>query len=165
MPGASVVKSVAVVNTRSLSGGRVKRFYSAVLTDINGVDRVYSLGPITTVIGDDGAAHAAGYLGGLKAQEIVEYKTAIRAGVNPFTGVSIWNSRAELLGDVLGDALTLSASDPLVLNGLPYLANVTDAEMIDLFGRDQAWVDNIRAQVASLLLSKTALDAYVPIGI
>ena len=68
--------------------------------------------------------------------------------------------RTTLLKAVLDDALNGEATDPIVYNGLPYLALVTDEELKYLYSQAQAWVDGIRVKALNLLDAKSTLDNY-----
>ena len=107
--------------------------------------------------------HAAEIDAQLKQQEVETYKNDVKQGVNPFqTRALVFNTRVEMLKPILDDALSMPATDPIVYNGLPYLDNVTDAELMALYGETQAWVDNIRSTASNLLTNKTAFDSYMP---
>ena len=109
------------------------------------------------------AQHSAEIDAQLKQQEVETYKNDVKQGINPFqTRALVFNTRAEALKPILDDALSQPATDPIVYNGLPYLQYVTDAELVALYGQDQAWVDNIRLTASDLLTNKTAFDSYVP---
>lgn len=152
--------------SRPWSGGRVKRRYLVSLSDVSNIAYTIVLGPFIVPADDDGMAQAAAHLDMLKSAEVETYKAAVREGVNPFVSYQArWNTRPELLQPILADALTLPATEPLVLNGLPYLSQVSDVELIALFGRDQNWVDDVRAQAAALLAGRDVLVNYTPVGI
>lgn len=98
----------------------------------------------------------------MKRSEQRKFIDDVTAGVNPF-GTEVYNTRAELLKAVLDVALSSPASEPIVLNGLPYLANVTDAELKALYSQDDAWVADVRTKAQNLIDQKAAIDAYQPV--
>lgn len=164
----SSVKSVSIFGTdKAWSGGKVKRRYAVTLTDVNAVDHEFVIGPFKVDSSDNGMTFATNHLSNLKSDEVSQYFGVIELGEgNPFeTMPAHWNTRAELLYPILAEALTLPATEPLVMNGLPLMALVSDEELMLMFGKDQTWVDEIRSNTATLLTGKTTLDAYVPMGI
>lgn len=153
---------VIVYSTRTW-GNQVKRRYRVTLTDLQGHDHVDIIGVFKVDELDDGTLQANALLSSKKKTEIEQYKDAIKSGINPFLKQSRWNTRVELLIPILTDALSNPATDAIVYNGLPYLALVTDDELIALFNKNQLWVDALRLSANNLLSGKTLLDAYTPI--
>ncbi len=160
----SIVKSVTIYSSRVWLDG-VKRRYEITLTDEQGLDHTKVLGVFKVPESDTGAEIADKYLASQKNSEVEQYKEAVSEGVNPFLKDSLWNNRAELLLPILTDALTLPATESLVINGLPYLELVTDDELMALFSKDQTWVDDVRVKAATLLSGKAVIDAYEAVGI
>lgn len=157
------VKSVSVYSSRAW-GNQVKRRYQVTLADSLANDHIEVIGAFKVDSTDDGTAQANALLFSKKTTEIANYKDIIRSGLgNPFITIpAIWNNRVELLLPILTEALTNAATDSIVYNGLPYIALVTDDELIALFGKDQAWVDSLRLKAADLLSGKATFDAYIP---
>lgn len=142
--------------------GMVRRRYQVTLTDNTGVDHVTVTRAVVVDPSDDGATVESEALVAYREGEIEEFLNAVTAGTNPF-GAERWNDRAVLLKAILDQALSRPATDTLVLNGLPYLDNVSDAELMALYGQDQTWVDDVRSKQVALLSSKSGLDAYQPV--
>jgi len=157
------VKSVTVYSERPWLNGMVKRRYEITLTDDQAIDHVTVTMPIKVDPSDDGVGIADKLLASKKSSEVGQYKESVKEGVNPFENPYQWNTRAELLLPILEDALSLPATDPMVINGLPFMSLVTDEELMALFNRDQAWVDSVRANAATLLASRQSLVDYVPV--
>lgn len=156
-----MIKSVTTYNSRPW-GDRVKRRFQVVLTDLQGNDHTQVIGVFKVDSDDDGTTQANALLASKKQSEIESYKETIRGGSNPFANDALWNSRAEILVPILTDALSLDATDSIVYNGLPYIDLVSDAEMMAMFSKDQAWVDELRVKASDLLNGKATFDAYVP---
>ena len=152
---------IEVYTQRLLSNSLVRRRYKVTLTDLQGnsVERI--VGMYNHDEANDGSEVEAQVLASLKQAEVNQFKSDIEQGVNPFqTRTAQWNTRAELLKPILDDALSKPPTDAIVYNGLPYLANVTDAELMALYSQTQAWVDNVRAKATNLLQAKASMDAY-----
>jgi len=154
---------ITVYTERQLPNNKVRRRYQVTLTDLQGNEHTQIVGMFNHDASDDGAQVEADLLASKQQSEISEYKESIRAGVNPFTKDSLWNTRVELLKSILDDALSLPATDPIVYNGLPYLDLVTDLELMAIYSKPQSWVDDVRAKALTLLSSKVGLDSYVPV--
>jgi hypothetical protein len=126
-----------------------------------GIEHTDVLGMFTHALENDGSEVEAALLLSKKQQEIELYKSDVINGTNPFVDYEfIWNEKAVLLKAVLDDALSLPAIEPIVYRGLPYLALVTDAELMFLYSKNQVWVDNLRQKVVELLTAKSILDNY-----
>jgi hypothetical protein len=158
----ALVKSIALHSERPWSGGLFKRRYEIELTDNVGVNHVYATMPIKQLAVEDGATIAADYLAAKIIGEVSGYKSQVAAGINPFLNNSVWNTRLELLKPILDSALTLPSSDPLVQNGLPFFALVTDEEIMALYNKDQSFVDSARIKAATLSKQLAALNNYTP---
>ena len=155
--------SVTIHTSRTLPNGLERRRYKITLTDLVGGTHERIVGPVNVQPADDGSSYEAQLIDSLKQSEVDQYIETVREGVNPFDSDSLWNSRNELLKPILDEALSKPATDPMVYNGLPYLALVTDAELMALYSEDQSWVDNVRSQASSLLSGKATLDSYTPV--
>jgi hypothetical protein len=158
----ALVKLVALHTERPWAGGLLKRRYEITLTDNVGVNHVYVTMPIKQLTGEDGATIAADYLTAKISGEVAEYKSQVSLGINPFLNNSVWNTRLELLKPILDSALTLPSSDPLVQNGLPFFALVTDAEIMALYSKDQTFVDSARLKASTLIEQLAAFNSYEP---
>ena len=152
---------ISVKTESTLPNGLVRRRYKVTLTDLLGGAHTDVLGMFNHTPEDNGSSVEADYLQSKKEQEIESYKEDVRRGVNPFSGnQGAWNTRAELLKPILNDALSLPATDPLVLNGLPFLALVSDEELMTMYNQNQSWVDKARLSATKLLTAKSSLDNY-----
>jgi hypothetical protein len=151
-----------LIKTESpLIDGLVRRRYEVTLTDLLGNEHKDVLGMFNHALGDDGSSVEASHLQSKKDQEIELYKSDVINGTNPFMDYEfIWNEKAVLLKAVLDDALSLPATEPIVYNGLPFLALVTDNELMFIYNQNQAWVDDLRGKVSELLTAKATLDNY-----
>lgn len=151
-----------IIKTESkLPNGLVRRRYEITLTDLLGKTHTEVVGIFNHNPGNDGSEIEAQLLIGKKQQEVEFYKDEIREGRNPFSDLVLqWNTRGEALKAVLDDALSLPATDLLVLNGLPFLALTTDEELKTIYGQTQEWVNSVRTKAAELLTAKTNLDNY-----
>jgi len=143
----------------------VRRRYVVTLTDLHGREHVDVVGMYNHQPDNTGEQVEADLLASKTQAEIESYKSVIREGNNPFLNDSLWNSRAVLLKAILDDALSLPATDSLVYNGLQYLELASDEELMAIYSKDIAWVDNIRAQAIALLASKDGFDNYQPVGV
>jgi len=162
------VKTAAIISDRVQRGGRRMLRYSITLTDDLGVDHTSTVGP--KIVDADFDADADLVTAGDKvlskqvAGEQSQYLEAVREGDNLFqTQDPQWNPRDTLLLSVLSEALTLPATDPLVINGIAFLALVTDEELVALFGFTQEQVDGVRATAVQLTDAKAVLAGYVPV--
>lgn len=104
--------------------------------------------------------------GSLIKQEQNKYISAIESGSNPFRDAGNnavtpdFNSRNAMLSVVL--AHFLSDSKPLSFaTSVPYLNNLSDAELIALLSVDQLKVDEIRAKALSVANMSADVNAYV----
>jgi hypothetical protein len=158
----ALVKSISLHSERPWSNGLIKRRYEITLTDNLGADHTYITMPVKQLASKDGATIAADYLAAKINGEVAEYKSQVAAGVNPFLNDSVWNSRMDLLKPILDDALTLPSSDPLVQNGLPFFSLVTDEEIIFLYNKNQAFVNDVRTKAVTLVDQLAALNSYQP---
>tara|TARA_R110000772_G_scaffold174406_1_gene286299 strand:- start:1507 stop:1986 length:480 start_codon:yes stop_codon:yes gene_type:complete len=155
---------ITVKTESTLPNGLVRRRYEVTLTDLLGDAHTDVLGMFNHSPEDNGSSVEADYLQSKKEQEIESYKEDVRRGVNPFSGKQgNWNTRAELLKPILDDALSLPATDILVMNGLQYMQYITDEDLMFLYGKDQLWVDAVRVATTTLLESKTTVDNYQPL--
>ncbi len=153
--------SVVIKSESSLPNGLVRRRYTVTIADLLGESHTEVLGMFNHEPSNDGASVEADFLSSKKAQEIEQYKADIEGGVNPFVASELrWNSRAEMLKAVLDAALSLQATDAMVYNGLPYLSQVSDSELMSLYNESQEWVDSIRLKVDELLVATTIIDNY-----
>lgn len=143
------------------ANGLVRRRYEVSGVDLLGITHTEIIGMFNHLPENDGSAVEVNWLQSKKDQEIELYKSDVRSGTNPFMDYEfIWNEKAVLLKAVLDEAFTLPATDPIVYNGLPFLDLVTDAELMYVYQRDQAWVDATRLTVSELLGAKVILDNY-----
>ena len=152
---------ITVKTESKLASGQVRRRYEVTVSDLEGNEHKEVLGMFNHDINNDGSSVEEGFLNSKKEQETEQYKTAVREGENPFFTVqAFWNTRSELLKAILVDALSLPATGAIVYNGLPFLSHVTDIELITLFDKNQAWVDDVREKASVLLAAKNNLDSY-----
>jgi len=156
-----MIKSVTTYSSRPW-GNKVKKRFKVTLIDLQGIDHTEIIGVFKIDTTEGGTTQANTLLASKKQAEVEQYKDSIREGINPFLRPSLWNTRVELLVPILTDALSLPATDSIVYNGLPYVALVTDAELMALFGKTQAWVDSLRLKASDLLSGKSTFDAYIP---
>ena len=154
---------ITVYSERALPDGKVKRRYEVTLTDLLGNTHTQIVGMFNHDQSNTGAEIETQLLESKRAQEIDTYRSEIEMGNNPFLTDSLWNTRTTLLYQILNVALVGKSTDPIVYNGLPFLALVSDAELMTLFGEDQAWVDGVRSKAQALMTGKAAFDGYVPI--
>lgn len=153
--------TIEVSTESTLPDGKVRRRYEVSATDLQGNTHVEVLGMFVHDSSDDGSGVELQYLEAKRVQEIEQYKAYIESGINPFATLELlWNSRAGILKAVLDDALSLPATEAMVHNGLPYLAAVSDGELMTLYGKDQAWVNSVRQKASELLAAKAILDSY-----
>ncbi len=157
--------SVSIHSSRDLGNKKVKRRYKVILTDLIDIKHEKILGLFNHNQSNTGSEVEANYLERLKQQEIAQYESDVENEINPFLKDSKWNDRASLLKVLMDKALTGKATDPIVYNGLPYLASVTDNELKFLYGKDQIWVDNVRVKAQVLIENKNGLDSYQPVGV
>ena len=151
----------ATVKTESAdTNGKVRRRYEITLTDLLGDTHSQVVGMFTHEPSNDGSEVANQALTNYKEREAEQYKTDIIEGSNPFMGDSLWLSKNELLKAVLDAALSLPATEQIVLSGLPYMALVTDAELMFIYNQPQEWVDSVRLKTTVLLAAKLVLDNY-----
>ena len=152
---------ISVKTESTLPNGLVRRRYEVTIADLLGNESTEIIGMFNHTPEDNGSSVKADYLQSKKEQEIESYKEDVRRGVNPFSGnQGTWNTRAELLKPILDDALSLPATDPLVLNGLPFLPLVSDEELMTMYNQNQSWVDKARLSATTLLTAKSSLDNY-----
>lgn len=152
---------ITIKTELALPNNQVRRRYEVTLTDLLGIEHTEVVGMFNHSPENDGSEVEAQVLNSKKQQEIELYKSDVINGTNPFMDYEfIWNDKTVLLKAVLDDALSLPAIEPIVYNGLPYLALVTDAELIFIYSQNQAWVDNLRGKVSELLTAKAILDNY-----
>lgn len=151
---------ISVKTESPLADSMVRRRYEVSVVDLLGNTHTEVLGMFNHSVENDGSQVETDFITSKKTQEIETYKSDIRRAVNPFIKNSRWNSRVVLLKAVLDDALSLPATDAMVYNGLPYLALVSDAELMTLYSKTQAWVDNVRMKTNDLLSAKVIMDNY-----
>lgn len=152
--------TVTVKTQSADKNGKVRRRYEVTLTDLLGAPHTQVVGMFTHDPSNDGSEVESQMLEDAKQQEAEQYKTDIIEGTNPFLGDSWWLSKNELLKAVLDDALSLPATEQIVLSGLPYMALVTDAELMFIYNQTQTWVDSVRLKTTNLLTAKLMLDNY-----
>lgn len=140
--------------------GIVRRRYEVTLTDVNGEIHTEIVGIFNHSVDNDGAEVKGSLWLSKKAQEVEQYKSDIRNNQNPFLVQSVWNTRAELLKEVLTEALSSPPTDSLVFYGVPLLEHIPDEELMALFDQNQAWVDNARLKAQDLLTAISTLDNY-----
>jgi hypothetical protein len=159
--GKRPCKMIAIKTQAPIGNGLVRRRYEVSATDLLGNKHTDVLGMFNHAPENDGSSVEAEYLQSKKQQEIELYKSDVINGTNPFVDYEfIWNEKTVLLKAVLDDALSLHATEPIVYNGLPFLALVTDAELMFLYNQNQTWVDSLRQKVSELLTAKAILDNY-----
>lgn len=155
---------ITIKTESPINNGLVRRRYEIIVNDLSGTEHSTVIGMFNHAKGYDYSHLETDFVESQKSGEQETYMSAVRAGVNPFTTTALlWNTRNEMLKVVLDSAMSLPATDPLVLNGLPFLALVSDAEIMAIYSKDQAWVDNVRIETSKLLDSKTGIEAYNPI--
>lgn len=153
------------IKTESIIGDSlVRRRYEVSVVDLLGDEHKEVVGMFNHRPDNDGSEVELSYLASKKNYEQEFYILQIKDAINPFqTSPLRWNTRSEMLKVVLDLALSSPASDPFVLNGLPYMQYVTDDEIKALYGKDQSWVDDVRLKISELLSSKAIVDAYKPV--
>lgn len=152
---------IAVKTSRPLSNGMERRRYEITVTDLLGDTHAEVLGMFNHESSNDGSEVEASFLLAKKEQEIEFYEDEITEGRNPFMNYDLrWNSKAEALKAVLDDALSLPATDSLVLNGVAFINLATDDELMTIYEQNQEWVDTVRTKAAALAEAKTTLDNY-----
>lgn len=155
---------ITVKTESPLNEGLVRRRYQVTLTDNLGVEHTEVVGMFNHTVDNDGSEVEEQLLASKKEQEVNQYKSAIELGFNPFTKYTLlWNSRAGILKSVLDAAFSLPATEAMVHNGLPYLALVSDDELMSLYSKDQAWADSVRQKASELLIAKAILDNYAAV--
>ncbi len=152
---------ITVKTESELPGDKVRRRYQVKIFDLLGKEHTEVLGIFNHLPSDDGSSIAINLLSAKKTAEVELYKQEIRDGKNPFKiHEPQWSERGIILKAVLDDALSLPASDPLVYNGLQYIGLATDEEIKAIYGKGQAWIDDVRAKTASLLEARRAIESH-----
>lgn len=157
------VKSVETYSDVPWVGGRRKRRYRITLTDNDSADVVFITRPFKQQVADDGTAIADRALAAFAENEKIRFASNIRNDIPADFMANKWNTRADLFRYVLRQAfLADHREDPLPYNFGPYLDQVTDQQLINLTGKNQAWVDVVRQKRSKLEAIKTELDGYSP---